>query len=51
MYPAWTFWEGGPAVWPIYPRGLGRWDVFREQMNKQVLFFFAIFMKFLIGWC
>ena len=26
MYPAWTFWEGGPAVWPIYPNGLGRWD-------------------------
>jgi protein glucosyltransferase len=26
MYPAWTFWEGGPAVWPIYPTGLGRWD-------------------------
>jgi protein glucosyltransferase len=30
MYPAWTFWEGGPAVWPIYPTGLGRWD---EQME------------------
>ncbi|KAK6175502.1 hypothetical protein SNE40_013955 [Patella caerulea] len=30
MYPAWTFWEGGPAVWPIYPTGLGRWD---EQRN------------------
>ncbi|KAK7494005.1 hypothetical protein BaRGS_00014887 [Batillaria attramentaria] len=27
MYPAWTFWEGGPAVWPIYPTGLGRWDL------------------------
>ncbi|XP_065829931.1 protein O-glucosyltransferase 1-like isoform X2 [Oscarella lobularis] len=26
MYPAWTFWEGGPAVWPIYPSGLGKWD-------------------------
>jgi len=35
MYPAWTFWEGGPAVWPIYPRGLGRWDIFREQMNRE----------------
>jgi len=23
MYPAWTFREGGPAVWPIYPNGLG----------------------------
>ena len=30
MDPAWTFWEGGPAVWPIYPNGLGRWD---EQMK------------------
>ena len=30
MYPAWTFWEGGPAVWPIYPKGLGRWD---QQMK------------------
>ncbi|WAR25266.1 PGLT1-like protein [Mya arenaria] len=30
MYPAWTFWEGGPAVWPIYPTGLGRWDEQRE---------------------
>ena len=30
MYPAWTFWEGGPAVWPIYPNGLGRWD---EQLK------------------
>lgn len=39
MYPAWTFWEGGPAVWPIYPRGLGRWDVFREQMNKESIKF------------
>jgi protein glucosyltransferase len=26
MYPNWAFWEGGPAVWPIYPNGLGRWD-------------------------
>ncbi len=32
MYPAWTFWEGGPAVWPLYPRGLGRWDLMREQL-------------------
>jgi len=34
MYPAWTFWEGGPAVWPIYPRGLGRWDQQREIIPK-----------------
>ncbi|XP_023441060.2 protein O-glucosyltransferase 1 isoform X2 [Dasypus novemcinctus] len=34
MYPAWTFWEGGPAVWPIYPTGLGRWDLFREDLAR-----------------
>ncbi|XP_032230525.1 protein O-glucosyltransferase 1 isoform X1 [Nematostella vectensis] len=35
MYPAWTFWEGGPAVWPIYPTGLGRWDLMREALDKK----------------
>ncbi|OQR74907.1 O-glucosyltransferase rumi-like, partial [Tropilaelaps mercedesae] len=25
-YPAWTFWEGGPAI-SIYPTGIGRWDL------------------------
>ncbi|KAG9348801.1 hypothetical protein JZ751_029118 [Albula glossodonta] len=34
MYPAWTFWEGGPAVWPIYPTGLGRWDLMRGNLKK-----------------
>ncbi|RUS86018.1 hypothetical protein EGW08_006230 [Elysia chlorotica] len=34
MYPAWTFWEGGPAVWPIYPTGLGRWDLQREIISQ-----------------
>ncbi|XP_053471717.1 protein O-glucosyltransferase 1 isoform X2 [Ictalurus furcatus] len=34
MYPAWTFWEGGPAVWPIYPTGLGRWDLMRKDLKK-----------------
>ncbi|XP_056157068.1 protein O-glucosyltransferase 1 [Lampris incognitus] len=34
MYPAWTFWEGGPAVWPIYPKGLGRWDLMRDDLKK-----------------
>lgn len=37
MYPAWTFWEGGPAVWPIYPTGLGRWDLMREDLKRYVL--------------
>lgn len=35
MYPAWTFWEGGPAVWPIYPTGLGRWDEQRELIPRK----------------
>ncbi|BFZ08262.1 hypothetical protein BsWGS_11301 [Bradybaena similaris] len=34
MYPAWTFWEGGPAVWPIYPTGLGRWDLQRDIISR-----------------
>jgi len=38
MYPAWTFWEGGPAVWPIYPTGLGRWDEQREIIPRFVLY-------------
>ncbi|XP_020290867.1 O-glucosyltransferase rumi homolog isoform X2 [Pseudomyrmex gracilis] len=33
MYPAWTFWEGGPAI-SLYPRGLGRWDQHRKSLNK-----------------
>uniref|UniRef100_H2YN43 Glycosyl transferase CAP10 domain-containing protein n=1 Tax=Ciona savignyi TaxID=51511 RepID=H2YN43_CIOSA len=35
MYPAWTFWEGGPAVWPIYKTGLGRWDLMRKLLLKK----------------
>ncbi|XP_066283817.1 protein O-glucosyltransferase 1-like [Branchiostoma lanceolatum] len=34
MYPAWTFWEGGPAVWPLFPTGLGRWDLMRDSITK-----------------
>lgn len=34
LYPAWTFWEGGPAVWPIYPTGLGRWDLMRDDLAR-----------------
>ncbi|XP_029155655.1 O-glucosyltransferase rumi homolog [Nylanderia fulva] len=33
MYPAWAFWEGGPAI-SLYPRGLGRWDQHRKLLNK-----------------
>lgn len=33
MYPAWSFWEGGPAI-SLYPRGLGRWDQHRISLDK-----------------
>nr|CAG4647963.1 EOG090X07KN [Moina brachiata] len=32
-YPAWTFWEGGPAI-SLYPTGLGRWDKHRVSLDK-----------------
>ena len=31
MYPAWTFWQGGPAI-QTHPSGLGRWDLLRDEM-------------------
>ncbi|XP_032677705.1 O-glucosyltransferase rumi homolog [Odontomachus brunneus] len=36
VYPAWAFWEGGPAI-SLYPRGLGRWDQHRKSLNKASL--------------
>ncbi|XP_057662574.1 O-glucosyltransferase rumi homolog [Diorhabda carinulata] len=33
MYPAWSFWEGGPAI-SLYPRGIGRWDLHRKKLGK-----------------
>ncbi|KAK7873951.1 hypothetical protein R5R35_012961 [Gryllus longicercus] len=33
MYPAWAFWEGGPAI-GLYPRGLGRWDQHRKELSQ-----------------
>ncbi|KAK9704414.1 Glycosyl transferase family 90 [Popillia japonica] len=33
MYPAWAFWEGGPAI-ELYPKGIGRWDIHRKQLSK-----------------
>ncbi|XP_058803538.1 O-glucosyltransferase rumi homolog [Phymastichus coffea] len=33
MYPAWAFWEGGPAI-KLYPRGLGRWDQHRKSLHE-----------------
>jgi len=34
MYPAWTFWEGGPAL-DIFPTGLGRWDKYITSLTTQ----------------
>ena len=42
MYPAWTFWEGGPAVWPIYPTGLGRWDIQRDVITRYIQYYMPI---------
>ncbi|XP_073820470.1 O-glucosyltransferase rumi-like [Musca autumnalis] len=33
MYPAWTFWAGGPAI-KLFPTGIGRWDVQREKIKQ-----------------
>lgn len=33
MYPAWSFWSGGPAT-NLYPTGLGRWDKFRQSLTS-----------------
>ncbi|KAJ3654915.1 hypothetical protein Zmor_014067 [Zophobas morio] len=33
MYPAWAFWEGGPAI-SLYPKGIGRWDAHRNRLGK-----------------
>ncbi|XP_059048956.1 O-glucosyltransferase rumi homolog [Achroia grisella] len=33
MYPAWSFWEGGPAI-SLYPTGIGRWDKHRISISS-----------------
>ena len=33
MYPAWSFYEGGPAI-KLYPTGLGRFDLLRESLTN-----------------
>eukprot|EP00088_Acartia_fossae_P005994 TRINITY_DN12730_c0_g1_i3.p1 TRINITY_DN12730_c0_g1~~TRINITY_DN12730_c0_g1_i3.p1 ORF type:complete len:411 (+),score=73.39 TRINITY_DN12730_c0_g1_i3:47-1279(+) len=38
MYPAWTFWEGGPAL-DIYPTGLGRWDKYVKSLTAEAIKF------------
>lgn len=32
MYPAWSFWSGGPAI-SLFPSGIGRWDLLRKSIN------------------
>ncbi|CRL02068.1 CLUMA_CG015162, isoform A [Clunio marinus] len=34
MYPAWSFYEGGPAI-KLYPTGLGRFDLLRESLKSE----------------
>lgn len=36
LYPAWSFWCGGPAI-EQYPTGIGRWDLMRLHISKQNL--------------
>ncbi|KAK4879071.1 hypothetical protein RN001_007217 [Aquatica leii] len=31
MYPAWSFWEGGPAI-GLYPKGIGKWVEHRAEI-------------------
>lgn len=33
MYPAWSFWAGGPAI-TLHPTGIGRWDKHRNSIAK-----------------
>lgn len=35
LYPAWSFWDGGPAI-KLYPTGIGKWDKFRQVLAKEV---------------
>ena len=34
MYPAWSFWQGGPAT-KLYPTGIGRWDLHRKSIKLE----------------
>ena len=36
LYPAWSFWAGGPAI-QTEPRGLGRWDLKIESLKESRL--------------
>ena len=43
MYPAWTFWSGGPAV-AVEPTGLGRWDLKRQSLRECVTKYSVFFI-------
>lgn len=32
LFPAWSFYEGGPAI-SLYPTGIGRWDLLRNTVK------------------
>lgn len=34
LYPAWSFWAGGPAIGP-YPRGIGDWGALRATIAQR----------------
>jgi EGF-domain serine glucosyl/xylosyltransferase len=33
LYPAWSFYEGGPAI-KLFPTGLGRFDLLRDSLSE-----------------
>ncbi|XP_065216501.1 O-glucosyltransferase rumi homolog [Planococcus citri] len=35
MYPAWSFWCGGPAI-KLHPTGIGRWDKARKSLIQEM---------------
>lgn len=35
MYPAWSFWCGGPAI-KLHPTGIGRWDKMRKSLLSEM---------------
>lgn len=34
MYPAWAFWEGGPAI-SLYPKGIGKHSVHKNSTKQK----------------
>lgn len=44
MYPAWAFWEGGPAI-SLYPRGIGeqRFQMMENRIQTNIEFLCIVF--------